>query len=268
MLVQGGHEGVNQWCPLIAQLDDVTSVDFANSDIDDGGFAHLCKLRELRCLSFWGNRITLEGTSCAKAWDKLVRLQFSSRSAKGFLSVFAALPNLEVLDSQNCELSENDLASLAQYKTLRELRLCMNPIERGLRYAAACKQLRVLDLSSTELTLDGVKELAFLDNLSSLTLNHCPIDDEMCIALGDVGALRELKLGQTHLTSRASIVLRKLHRLTTLLWPSAAIDLGNIDDFAQLPYLRTLIVPDDPRPSVLVANALREALPNCDVDIW
>jgi len=211
------------------------------------------------------NKITENGLPHAQAWQQLRNLSIKNLPIRGMLEVFARLPHLEVLSAINCNLNENDLASLAQATQLRDLQLWKHAIRRGLRYASGCKELEVVDISDNPIDLEGVKELHLLKRLRTLYASHTPIDDERFAVISSLGRLQKLSVAYTNLTPFASEFLKNLRELTNLSWPSSAISFDNVRDFTDLPQLEQLdISGTKPLPKEIV-NAMKSALPSCEI---
>jgi len=109
-------EGVNQCCSLIGQLNGITTLDLANTDVDDRGFAQLCKLTTLRCLRLTSNHVTEKGLLHASAFEHLVELHVQKFPVKGLLEVFCHHPNLEVISAIGCNLNEDDMIHLSNVR--------------------------------------------------------------------------------------------------------------------------------------------------------
>jgi hypothetical protein len=173
-------------------------------------------------------------------WDKGGEVKFNTK--------LATLPVVEVTFS-HCKVTDSDLANLKAFDQLERLRLNNVKItDAGLAHLAGLKELRSLEVFDTEVTGAGLNNLrnlkklktlylgfpvtdtgirfvAELTNLSSLTLAGSRISDDGLIHLKDLKALSKLNLAFTRVNGHGLARLKELGQLEELgLWNSLVIE--------------------------------------------
>lgn len=143
-------------------------LDFANSDIDEGGLACVEVAPQLEALSFFGSRgLSDAGVAHFRGLDNLKRLDMRNASftAKGpkapgvtdaGLKHLAGLTKLEHLDLQGHHITDEGLKHLRGMTNLQFLALSSPGItDAGLKHLEGLEKLRTLYLDGTRTTLDG-----------------------------------------------------------------------------------------------------------------
>ncbi|MEX0866814.1 MAG: protein kinase, partial [Pirellulales bacterium] len=127
-------------------------------------------------------------------------------------------PDLTSLDLSRTEITDEDLAAIAQLTRLEELHLAGTRVsDKGLAHLAALNSLRVLDLSETRVTGAGLAALQDLPNLSALRLNRCRVSDAAMETINRYPALVELSLAfNTSLSDSGIAKLTNLKKLQVL----------------------------------------------------
>ena len=92
-----------------------------------------------------------------------------------------------------------------------------------------------------------------------------PIDAEAFSEIRWLKNLEWLTVFHSSISTAASACLKELPNLRELWWPSSAVTLDNVQDFAEIPNLELLDIIGDPLPRVIV-NALWTALPQCKLE--
>lgn len=89
------------------------------------------------------------------------------------LAALAAMPRLEKLSLENCDIDDKAAAALPSDTRLHGLFLASNPItDAGLQALVRASSLRELDLWETRVTVAGVALLEALPDLEYLSLGH------------------------------------------------------------------------------------------------
>ncbi|OWK36957.1 Alanyl-tRNA synthetase [Fimbriiglobus ruber] len=159
------------------------------------------------------------------------------------------LVGLEALRFVSINITDDDLKELVNHKMLRVLMLSSTEVsDNGLRHLSAFKNLTSLTLYSEKankvagqgFTEAGLKCLKDLVQLKSLTLNHLDIGDAGLKELGGLKNLTELNLVGTKLTNEGIKELRGLTSLTTLSLSNTSIDNAGMESLRPLSRLTKL----------------------------
>jgi hypothetical protein len=229
----------------------LTSVDLADlSKLADADFARLAHLDHLKSLSL------------------------SGRFDDARLAQLAALPNLDTLQTNLAQITDDGLKPLAQMKTLRNLKFFhpgkaftgaglahlakMPNLDRltvagsfefgdaGMAAVAELAGLKELRTWHAGPTNDGVKKLKTLKNLTSLHLGQrltykqpsCPNDETIAI-LAEMPSLQTLILEEARLSLPALEELKRLSTLKKLTLAGIDIPKADVDRLkAELPAVK------------------------------
>ena len=135
----------NRDMPLVAVFSDVDTLYLEVSRLDDEGFRHVARLKNLREL-----RLIRRGHAIAP------RLRLTGRS----LQLLQTLPRLESLHLGRVPFADDDLAHLPTLTRLKTLNLSGTKLsDVGLAPLKALSQLEQLDLRYTQTTAAGVADL-------------------------------------------------------------------------------------------------------------
>jgi len=100
-----------------------------------------------------------------------------------------------VIKLKNAGLEDNDLAPLANVRTLRALYLDFNPLhDTGLQYLKGLNQLETLSIPNSEITDKGLSHLKELPKLRDLNVADSAITNSGMKAIGDLKQLDTLKI--------------------------------------------------------------------------
>lgn len=197
---------------------------------------------------------------------KHVYLQNLHDSAE-FVEKVAGLSNLEYLDIQNSDISDNDLKLLVNSDRLRNLVLKNTKISNAaLSHIARIKSLERLNLSHTAITDDVMSELGHLPNLSGLFIPGTAITDEGIKNLCQNAPPRfqEITLSTTKITDNAIVELQKLGTISSLSLLSTNITDACVDELVKFKRLKFLEIRRT-NLSTASLNRLKEALPDCEI---
>jgi len=166
------------------------------------------------------------------------------------LALLDGIPTLEDLSLDNCRgVTSDGLAHVARLKNLRSLNLVSTQVDdAGIVVLANARNLESLNLNFTRVRGSGLVHLAGLPKLASITLNpNRNTADKTQIDLSPLGrgfpALRHLKVGgnritDAHLASLAN--LRNLQALTFRTLGFTQVTNDGMTSLANLPNLREL----------------------------
>src|SRR5262249_54097169 len=131
--------------------------------------------------------------------------------------------------------------------------------------------LRMVWLSSTDVSNDGIASLANSPQLRILAVFEANIDDEGIASLSGKTSIRELVLCQTSVTGKGLISLKSLPNLRFLLYDQqatgpvpAGVEQEIASSLGQLTQLRRLEIGGNILSADTIA-AIRKALPNVEV---
>jgi internalin A len=234
----------------VARLPKLERLDLAHTRITDEGLLHLKPAKQIQDLSlFYAEQVTDRGISAIKDWQHLKRLNMrGTRIADGALSLVGGRTQLESLDIAYTEFTDNGLDALVPLTHLKHLaigrsKLTKNALEvlrllptlesldlggphpgpDGYRRTAGSpmdddlptaitelKQLRVLNLSYSQIRADGLKILAALGQVSKLSLAGCPrVDDQALAELAKWKSLQYLDIQEASATAQGVEALEK-----------------------------------------------------------
>jgi Leucine-rich repeat (LRR) protein len=234
----------------VARLSKLERLDLSHTRITDEGLLHLKPAKQIQDLNlFYAEQVTDRGMSAIKDWKHLNNLNVrGTRIADGALSIVGGVSQLESLDIAYTEFTDNGLDALVPLTHLKHLaigrsKLTKNALEvlrllptlesldlggphpgaGGYRSTAGTpmdddlpaaivelKQLRVLNLSYSQIRADGLKILAALDQVSKLSLVGCPrVDDRALDELAKWKSLQYLDIQEAAVTAPGVEALEK-----------------------------------------------------------
>lgn len=137
-------------------------------------------------------------------------LDRNGRINPDILAALMPMPEL-TLELRSLPLSDEGLKSLLAKVTLAGLDLSGSEIsDCGLReFGSVPPRLRLLDLSFTRITDEGLKSIASQSELRHLALIECRVTDNSIHSLVQLRKLREVYLAKTGVTSQSSERLKR-----------------------------------------------------------
>jgi hypothetical protein len=213
-------------------------------NVEPGALRRVGELPSLRSLAIEGSDVndrSIEGIGSA-ANVEILQISYTAIRGPG-LSEIALMKGLRELDLRgNKHLGDLRVSDLRGLGHVHMIELQETTIEGDclgwlpdcdvlslegstagddtLRGLSRCTRLRCLYLSQTRVTGGGIKYLAPLENLKSLTLANCPISDESLGCIQSLKGLRALNLRQTPISDEG------LDRLSA----ARQLDEINLDD--------------------------------------
>lgn len=127
----------------------------------------------------------------------------------------ARIDHIIGLEMQSTDVTDKDLAALAEMKNLRFLDVSHNPNvnDAGVAALAGLDNLLRLDLTATNVTGQGFKGRADMVSLEHLTLTDCPVNNESLAAIPRYPKLTQLFLDNTAVTDAGLMGLVGWHSL-------------------------------------------------------
>lgn len=172
----------------------------------------------------------------------LVRLSINnSRCPKALLAKLP--PSLRYLELRGAGLIGDDYKYIAKNANLKDLVLRFNMVSaKNLRDLAPLSKLQNLDLNSTHVDSEGLKELKGFKELKSLSVSdNETVDGKGLQAINLIKNLEYLDLSNTRVTSKDIPVLLKMPKLEKLAIKRIGLSddgISNLDKFRHLTILR------------------------------
>jgi hypothetical protein len=209
------------------------------------------------------------------------------------VAALARAKKLQVVELEGVVVSDDTVKALAAATSLTELRLTGGELtDDGVKALATLTRLQTLTLAKPGAVRGTtVPALVTLKELTTLTVSGCPLGDlGGWAALKKLPKLTTLSLPRTEVTDGGLKELGQLAQLTSLTLDGAPITDAGLPELARLKALKSLSLLDtkltDKAVSVLSgmaqltylnvsekqigkdgADALKKALPKCDVDV-
>jgi len=234
----------------VARLPKLERLDLSHTRITDEGLLHLKPAKQIRDLNlYYAEQITDQGMAAIRDWKNLKRLNVrGTRVFDGTLAIVSGLTQLETLDIAYTQITDNGLDGLVPLTNLKELSIGRSKLNQSAlevlrllptleyldlggphpgsggyrakpgtpmpeavpRAISELKQLRVLKLSYSEITADGLRVLSTLDRVEKLSVAGSPhVDDEAMAELAKWKSLKYLDVQGTKVTPQGVAVLDK-----------------------------------------------------------
>jgi hypothetical protein len=224
---------------IIASLSTVHDIMFADCNLDEDNVQRLTNMPKLSRLHLFN--MVLQGR-VVSALEHMQRLDTLSLGCctlpAGALVTIARMHQLENLDLTDIS-TDDDLGAFRSNNTLRSLKVSyfhnrivpsVLPLELTAldishdevndRTVAEVAQLRptlrLLDLSGTAVTDEGLAALGGLHNLRSLAVRDTPLTDKCCRYLAALESLRFLSINGTAITDQGASKLSPLKHMVSL----------------------------------------------------
>lgn len=203
--------------PLLAKLPNLSSIDISGTDITPAGAERLrweyrlaqgtqatttVIYRPAPTPRFREAVLRLLPTGCYgidnRNPDGGMRLMLRPDIWEGHeqeLPWIAELADVETVTSQGFPLSVELLDSIAKFPKLRQLNIAeISVTNLDLSKLAGCRNLRTIRLTGMKLDSNFVNSVARLDSLDTLILLKCQLSKEACVSVGNIRAVRSLRL--------------------------------------------------------------------------
>lgn len=178
----------------------------------------------------------------------------------------ATLKKLRVLGIQGAKINGDDMRLFSQLPALQQVHLYNVPLnDQGLRTLVdSAPGLRLLVISGTKVTSDGLRHLAALKGLKILDIAGISMTGSNLRWLGELRELESLKLVGTAITDDSLVTVGQLATLKELLVSQNAISDAGLRHLASLSGLTSLEANDTNVTPAGIAE-LRKALPQCQI---
>jgi hypothetical protein len=210
------------------------------------GVGDLARVKKLQTLELQGAFVTDDAAKALTAATGLTELKISDGElTDDGVKALASLTRLHALTlTKNAKIRGTTVPALVALRDLGTLSITGAQLGDLPGWSALKKlsKLTSLSLTRSEVTDAGLKELAQVTPLTSLTLDSCAITDAGLPELARMKGLQRLSVLDTKITEKAVPILSEMKQLTYL----------NVGE--------KQIGKDG-------AEALKKALPKCDVDV-
>ena len=234
----------------VARLPKLELLDLSHTRITDEGLLHLKPAKQIRDLNlYYAEQITDQGMAAIRDWKNLKHLNVrGTRVFDGTLAIVSGLTQLEALDIAYTQITDNGLDGLVPLTKLKELSIGRSKLNKNAlevlrllptleyldlggphpgsggyrakpgtpmpddvpRAISELKQLRVLKMNYSEITADGLRILAALDQVEKLSLTGSSHVDDLAMAqLAHWKSLQYLDVQGTKVTTHGVAALEK-----------------------------------------------------------
>lgn len=213
----------------LTHLARLESLDISRTAITDAALESICQLKQLRKLKLNFVAISDAGLRNLTKLERLEEIELRGTPIGTIgIQALVALPRLRRLDLNMTQVTEDVLEELSAMPRLDELAL--SPLSfsfHGLvRFADRHPNF---DLQKV-LRLSGTATTNAVGAIDSLSLSGQPIDDSDLYLLQGFDQLRVLQLGETHITDRGLLHLRKLTKLKFLSIKGTTVSFKGLHD--------------------------------------
>ena len=235
---------------FISTLSNLRALDLGITQITDPSLEHLERLEKLEELSIGGDRISEAGLAYLQSLPNLRRLDLSGSQVtdSGIWGVALTDINIGLIASLSGLEHLNLAAADQQYVAnigdgVPRIRNRIHITDLGLAKLQALTELRFLNLTRSDVSAAGLREIASLPALEELILSHSKrVDDEAASVFAEMESLTALDLSGTGITD------------------------DGLQELSQSRTLRRLVVTDTSVTADGVEK-LRRANPDCTV-VW
>jgi serine/threonine protein kinase len=203
----------------LRKLTDLEEFFVYGARVTDAGLEQLEPLSELRLLDLGGTHVTGAGMRHLVAFKHLWYLRLEgTRVNDAGLAHLAKIDALESLNLTGLPISAAGLRHLRDLPRLQELLLRDTKLtDADLEQIEPMSELRALDLGNNTLVTGlGMRHVAALERLTSLSLLGTRVDDAGLAHLARIGGLESLDLTQTPVSAEGLRHLQALPRLRYL----------------------------------------------------
>lgn len=234
---------------LVSQFYNLESLGIAGAPaVTPAGLVHIQSLKELRSLSLSQTGLSATSLESLSKLSNLEHFQFDFPVGDADLAIIARMGRLRELRLAKMPITDEGLRSVAELQRLRHLVLRGTPItDRGLEYLAGL-DLRLLDVSDTQVTGQG---LARLRSLRGLMAYNVQLKDEDLGGFHWDQSLIELGIGDTQVgdlgveqIAKANPDLRFLDLQGTGVTNVSMVSVGQLADLEALQLARTRVTDE------------------------
>lgn len=200
--------------------------------VSDAGMKHLSLYFNLVSLNLNYAEITGEGFENVKL-DKLKYISLEQSTIQSeYLKYLQKFDNLEVVILIKTDIP--DISGLRGLKKLRFINLASSSItDEGLKDVAQMEGLEEISLLNTYISDEGIKHLIGSKSLKALILGNTDISDATVEGLSTMPSLTFLSLSGTEITDKAIEYLTKFPNLKCINLRGASISTESLKDLKQ-----------------------------------
>jgi hypothetical protein len=204
----------------LAGLNELRSLTFSSSDVDDSGLKALPVLPKLEAVKLGATKVTDAGFKELRRQPKLKELHFTeSAITLKSLKLLSEFPSLTTVDTGGEEHSDEHLSALAAIPKLEKLSFWAHDevTARGIKALTNCKKLSFLHLELWELDPAALAPLRDLPQLEELHFRLGFVSDKLAQELSEWKNVKRLTLGWTKaLTDEGLRSVAKMTQLDSL----------------------------------------------------
>jgi hypothetical protein len=195
-----GSQATDATMACLAGMPDLAALVLDGARVTDAGLAHLANKPRLSHLSLRETGVRGAGLAHLAASEGLMRLDldWSSLTDEGLVSARGL--TTRSIHLEGTLVGDAGAAHLADVNGLSEVFLASTRITDAGVALVARPELRVLDLSWTAVTGNGVKTLNGCKRLETLDLRGTDVQDDALVTLAALPVLRKLDLAHTDLS--------------------------------------------------------------------
>lgn len=250
----------------LAKLDQVAELHFVRSSVDAAALEQLSRMKSVRHLALSNVELTASGLAGLKDWKQLKEVTLKGTVKPEVLKGLAAADQIEVLD---LEMGEFDASPLAEFKfpNLRILRMTNIELsDADLATLPEWKSLTVFDFKAIQLTDAGVAQLTKYPALESLDLSESAVTDAGLSKLLPLKSIEFLSLNSCKKVSNEGLkALAQLPALERLLLDASGVTGTGLMHLVPAPRLRYIAIgPKQASPKQIAA--FTAAAKDCKVD--
>jgi|GEM_PF-3429117 len=188
----------------LKRFPNLTSLDLSDTKITDEGLRVIAEIKTLSSLELDRTKISDQGLESFKLHNNLEWLSLDETKVSGIglkhcrNLEYLSLAGHHVYKAERSSVTDNGLASLQQLKQLKILNLSDTQLSDDfLRNLGDAKHLETLRLSGTMITGTGFQHLENSKTIESLHLNGCKISNEGLNQIGMLSSLTVLDLSRS-----------------------------------------------------------------------
>jgi hypothetical protein len=209
---------VSAWISRIHDLDDLTTLSFQNTQVDDAAVAALGPLKSLESLNIAICPVTDAAIPLIVKYPTLHRFYISSNkklTGRGF-DKLASMKSLEMINLHYTGIDDEGLRQIAMLPAIHQLELGHGEYtDKGIEYLGTITRLKRIQCASKSATPAGLAPLAKLVNMEQLFIFDNLATDESVPFVVNLPKLYFLSL-YGPITDKSADALCTLKRLKTL----------------------------------------------------
>ncbi len=276
VVVALASDHANQVIPKLSRLGYLRDLTLPKCSLDDRSAEAIASLGRLHDLTFVNTRVSPQQMERIAQSKNLLRLKlYGDHFTDAHLSGISHCRYLQRIEIDGATVSDVGLRQVAKVSTLRWIRLNQLPqvSDQGIEALSKIPQLEALLLNSLSLTdrclpaisrLEGLRKLAIrsdlpmrqitdqgvahlagMEQLESLELTPCPLQNTSLATMGSLRSLRRLDISGSRITDAGLHHLRELDSLHSLDIAQTEVTDAGLPSLAAIPSLEFLEVSLD-----------------------